>query len=426
MRIRENFTVFPRALRSGAVVFYYQCYDDKGRRQNARSTGKTKKTEARAFCMRLFKEGLLIPEQKVPTFAEYFNDFWNEETSEYLKWRALHEPLAQSTVANSRSHFENHIKNYFAKYRLDEITIDVIEKWLLSMSEKKDLVKNEENKTTLKPKTINNVLGTLKVMLAEPARKKIIKNNPCSEVKELKEEVSERKIFSVEEVRKLFPADWSSVWKSRFTYMINKLAACTGMRVGELRGLKPEHIFDDYIYVCGQYTRYGYKNKTKTKDNRNIPIMPLIKQELDELIAINGNGYLFSEDGGDKPVTMDSIRTHYNRALRKIGISNEEREKRNLSFHAWRHFFNTYMRMNNVSDSKVQSVTGHKSIKMTERYTHFDTRQFAEVRNVQAELLSLPDNTVNEGAVKKPEMKKAVQVKSKPAKKTGTKKKATA
>ena len=79
MRIRENFTVFPRSLRSGMVVFYYQCYDEKGRRQNARSTGQTKKTEAKAFCMKLFKEGLLIPEQKMPTFAEYFKDFWNEE-----------------------------------------------------------------------------------------------------------------------------------------------------------------------------------------------------------------------------------------------------------------------------------------------------------------------------------------------------------
>ena len=413
MRIKENFTVFPRVLRSGLVVFYYQCYDNKGRRQNARSTGQTKKTEAKAFCMRLFKEGLLIPEQKVPTFLEFTKDWWDEEKSPYLKWRALHEPLAYSTIVSCKGHYENHIKDYFAKYRLDEITADVVEQWLLFMSEKKDVIKNEENKTVLKPKTVNLVFGTFKLMMNEAYRRKIIKVNPCAEIKELKEEVFQRDIFTVGEVRKLFPADWSTVWKSKISYMINRLSACTGMRIGELRGLRPEHIFDDYIHVCGQYTRYGYKNVTKTKDNRKIPITPLIKQELDELIEMNGNGYLFSKDGGETPIQMEMISRHYDRALAKIGINTEERNRRNLSFHAWRHFFNTYMRMNNVSDSKVQSVTGHKSMKMTDHYTHFDTRQFSEVRTVQAELLALPDNTE-----KKPEQAKPEQPKGKPIKKT--------
>jgi integrase len=262
-------------------------------------------------------------------------------------------------------------------------------------------------------------------MIGEAARKKIIATNPCAEVKELKEEAVQRDIFTVDEVRKLFPVNWPAVWKSKITYMINRLAACTGMRVGELRGLKPEHVFPDYINVCGQYTQFGYKGVTKTKDNRKIPITPLIKQELDELTEINGNGYLFSADGGDTPITSEMIRRTYNRALRKIGIGDEEREARKLSFHAWRHFFNTFMRMNNIADSKVQSVTGHKTMKMTEHYTHFDTRQFTEVRNVQAELLALPDNTAPAAAVKKPGKKKAVQAKGKPANKTKTKKKAT-
>jgi integrase/recombinase XerD len=366
--------------------------------------------------MRLFKEGLLIPEQKVPTFLEFTKDWWDEEKSSYLKWRALHEPQAYSTIVSCRGHYENHIKEYFAKYRLDEITADVVEQWLLFMSEKKDVVKNVENKTVLKPKTVNLVFGTFKLMMNEAYRRKIIKVNPCTEIKELKEEVFTRDIFTVEEVRKLFPADWSAVWKSKIRYMINRLSACTGMRVGELRGLKPEHIFDDYIHVCGQYTRYGYKNVTKTKDNRKIPITPLIKHELDELIEMNGSGYLFSKDGGETPIQVEAISRHYDRALKKIGINAEERNKRNLSFHAWRRFFNTYMRMNNVADSKVQSVTGHKSMKMTDHYTYYDTRQFNEVRTVQAELLALPDNTEKELASAKPKAK-SKQVKQITAKK---------
>jgi integrase len=114
-----------------------------------------------------------------------------------------------------------------------------------------------------------------------------------------------------------------------------------------------------------------------------------MRQELDELIHANGDGYVFSDDGGTFPIKDHLIRKHFDHALEKIGISYDEKLNRNLSFHAWRHFFNTLLRMSNVSDSKVQSVTGHRSKSMTELYTHFDTRQFTEVRNVQDGLLAI-------------------------------------
>jgi hypothetical protein len=44
--------------------------------------------------------------------------------------------------------------------------------------------------------------------------------------------------------------------------------------------------------------------------------------------------------------------------------------------------------MSDVADSKVQSVTGHRSMRMTDHYTHFDTRQFNEIRDVQKILLT--------------------------------------
>ena len=71
MRIKAIFSVFARKLPSKKTVYYYHCYDEKGKRQWAKSTGLAKKSEAIAYCMKLFKDGLLIPEQKVPTFAEF-------------------------------------------------------------------------------------------------------------------------------------------------------------------------------------------------------------------------------------------------------------------------------------------------------------------------------------------------------------------
>ena len=74
------------------------------------------------------------------------------------------------------------------------------------------------------------------------------------------------------------------------------------------------------------------------------------------------------------------------------------------------------MRMSNVADSKVQKVTGHLTMKMTEKYTHFDTRQFTEIMDVQAELLSFNE----------PEKAAGKREKPKPEKKQSFKKKASA
>jgi integrase len=255
-------------------------------------------------------------------------------------------------------------------------------------------------------------------MLGEAVHQGLIKVNPTYAVKELTDEENERVILTLEEIRKLFPAQWNTVWDNWVAYKANRLAAGTGMRIGEIRGLRREHIHDDYIQVAGQYTRKGYKPKTKTKKNRDIPINQAIRRELEELIAINGEGYLFSEDEGVTPVRSETLQRQYNKALERIGIDGTERKKRNLTFHAWRHFFNTLLRMKNITDAKVQSVTGHLTKKQVERYTHFDTREFAEVREVQTTLLA-----AGEAEPKKKAAKQKVETAQTAKKtKTGTKK----
>jgi len=406
MRIKGTFTLFKRTMPSGHKIYYYQCYDIKGKRQFAKSTGKSVKSEAHEYCLKLFKNGLLIPEQKKPTFAEFSSGWWDIETCRYLKWRELHEPITDSTLIIYQANYKNHIKDYFAKFKLDEITPLVIENWLLFMREK-GVMRNEskrkkkkidENgnkiievkpKKLLKAKTINLALFTLKIMLGEAVKQKLIKTNPCDEVKELKKETTVRIILTAEEFKDLFPADWSLVWENEIVYKANLLAACTGLRIGELRGLRGNMVFDNYIHVQGQFQGKKYVDHTKTKDNRSIPISPAMRKMLDDLLAKNGNGYVFSDDCGKTPISNDWLNRGLNRALKTIGISHEEKLKRNLSFHSWRHFLNTLLLTSNVGLSKVQKVTGHKSLKMTDHYTHFDTKQFTEVVDVQNNLLAI-------------------------------------
>jgi integrase len=362
---------------SGRIVFYFQCYDENGARQNGRSTGCSKKTEATAYCMRLYREGALVPKKRTMTFEEYAEGWWDIKTCKYLEWRQVSDPLSEGTICMNKANTENYLKGFFGKFRLGDITKDTMKEWFVDMNRKK-----------LSAATTNTALKTLRVMLDEAVNRGILAGNPAKEVKELKAEEAERVILTLAELQNLFPKDWASVWDEGIIYKAHKLAACTGMRIGELRGLRGKYIFADYIHVCGQYTRHGYKANTKTKQNRNIPITAAMRRELDDLIRVNGEGFVFSEDGGRNPVSPERINRGYEKALENIGISHEERLERNLSFHAWRHFFNTVLRMNNVTDAKVQSVTGHRTKKMTDHYTHFDSREFTEIREVQTKLLS--------------------------------------
>jgi integrase len=103
-------------------------------------------------------------------------------------------------------------------------------------------------------------------------------------------------------VKQLFPVNWESVWEGdHLCYAANKLAACMGMRIGEILGLRGEYVFEDYIHVHAQYDEYGYR-PMKTKETRNIPLALVIMGELRRLMERNGRGFLFSLDGGAAPV----------------------------------------------------------------------------------------------------------------------------
>ena len=79
--------------------------------------------------------------------------------------------------------------------------------------------------------------------------------------------------------------------------------------------------------------------------------------------------------------------------------------------------------MANVALSKVQSVTGHKSDRMTEWYTHYDAKEFAEIRNVQETLLLPEAKTENKKDITKQD---TISDKTKAASKNGNRRKLTA
>jgi len=224
-------------------------------------------------------------------------------------------------------------------------------------------------------------------MMKWAARKRYIMRDPFLDVEKLMNEKKGKKIITPDEFKTLFVDDWKNAWDNDLLRCTaNKIAALTGMRCCEVLGLRGEFVFDDHLFLCGQYDEYGYR-ETKTKIKHHIPLAAELVRDLRKLMKVNGAGYIFSLDGGVTPVTRRHIYNGLFKALNKIGISKEEIDSRGLNIHAWRHFCNTEFQKAGLTVQKVQAVTGHKSERSTETYTHFDPMDFGEVPKIQAELL---------------------------------------
>ena len=375
MRYKEPFTVYPRKLKT-VTVFYYQCYDKNGKRICGHSTGQRTKTAAKMYCMELYRNGKLIPEKKPMSFAEFAHGWWDLKTCRYLEWRQMQNPLAPSTIDHYKTNLDLHIQPFFGKLKLNAISPDLVQNWIMGLS-----------REGFNNSSINVLIATLKVMMKEAVRLKLISSDPMEKIKKLIAYNKEVQILKYDEVQKLFPADWKKIWDSYEVYVFNKLAACTGMRMSEIAGLQCDNVYNDHIHVCVQYSKkYGIR-PLKTKDSRNIPITAVLHNELSTLTN-KAQGFIFSEDGGNEPLSRNRLYRETSAALEKIGINREERKKRGLALHHWRHYLNTALLMANVNTLKVQKVTGHKSLSMTRHYAHFDSRDFVEVLDVQNNLIA--------------------------------------
>ena len=264
--------------------------------------------------------------------------------------------------------------------KLKNITSYDIEKWLMAFA-----------KRGLSNQTANVNFTFLNIMLSDAVRRKLLDNNPAASVTPLKETPRVRDILSISEVGLIFDKkSIEKLWVKKVYYLANLLSACTGMRVAEVRAVRDEVLFEGYILVSKQYSsKYGLI-PTKTKDSRQVPIPSELQIELDKLRILNSGQYIFSTKDGEKPVSGFSLNYALRNAMTEIGISKDDQVKRNLSFHGWRHFFNTTMRTNDISDGKLKKLTGHRSQAMTEHYTHFKVGDFQDVQKIQEKILQMP------------------------------------
>lgn len=224
--------------------------------------------------------------------------------------------------------------------------------------------------------SINLYLSILSIILQEAVRVGYIERNPCTSVIKFSDTIKKKGILSENEIKILFSLDHRiQVWDSEVHFLVNYTAIHTGCRVGEILALTADKFFETYIEVSSSYDRkYGLKS-TKNKETRFVPIPKYLFEMLYRFNSINKGKFIFSlPNNYFKPISYSSVNKAFKKALEKIGITEECRRNRSITFHSYRHYFNTRLRESGLPDAVTRKIIGHKSSSMTENYSHIETR----------------------------------------------------
>ena len=153
--------------------------------------------------------------------------------------------------------------------------------------------------------------------------------------------------------------------RSSFLYIIVVLALSTGMRKGEILGLRWRDI--DF------HNRRIVIHETKNGERRAVPLVATSLQLIDQLKANDFNSmddFIFHSPE-DKTKSC-CIRTAWEKAIKRSAITD-------FRFHDLRHSTASYLAMNGASLLEIADILGHKTLQMVKRYSHLSEDHKATV-----------------------------------------------
>ena len=355
-------------------VYYVAFWDaaDKSYTRR-RSTGQTSGGAADDQARKWLAEG--IPAASGTTFKEYLTSFW-ESNGNYARAKlARGRKLSAAYQANSRGAVKKWVVPWLddkhPRLILEHVTAGICEGLLMYL-----------NGAGMSARRANSIYQAVTVALSEAHRLGRIRENPARKVGKLAETHAVREILTPAEARAFFALPWAD---ARYL-AINLLAATTGLRLGECLGLRAECVHDDWIDVSSNWQDGEGLKAPKWGSARAVPCPARTVAALRALPNPWSDGFVFAGDRKGRPLSKRKVEKAFNAAIAAIGISDEERRRRGLTFHSFRHWFNSMLR-GKIPDHALRMMTGHRDEKMTDRYTEITEEQRAAVGKVTAGLL---------------------------------------
>ena len=270
-------------------------------------------------------------EQRI-TFAEFYNDHYLPYIKKQIK-----------SYETNISVFKNHILPYFGLKNMVEIKKSEIITLHSNMVQKKKLAPATANKVLIFISHAFNVAMQLEI--------KGIEVNPASKIKPYLLNNARERYLTKDEATRLIDAINQTEQNIHLKYIIPMLIL-TGARRGEV--LKAKHEDFNLNQLCWTIPT------SKSGKKRVLPITPQLL-ELYKSIPKDDTPYLFASAKSKKPYV--TIYVSWNSARTRAGL-------KDLRMHDLRHSFASALVNNGRSLYEVQTLLGHSTSKMTQRYAH--------------------------------------------------------
>ncbi len=272
-----------------------------------------------------------------------FGDGIKTPFAEFVK--EVFEPVAK--LKRSYHTFEKHnIKSllvFFKDYALSEIRPLLVEKF------KRDRLNTPViGKKPRKPASVNRLLATLSGILSMACNNGLLIRNPCSKVKRLREDNARTRYLSIEEEETLTEGLKGPYIRLKPMVVI---ALNSGMRLSEIVNLS-------WHQVEWERNRINVIN-TKNSVDRTIPLTQIVKDLFIKLWRDSDktNERVFPTQ------KASAISLSFRLLIRKLKLVD-------FHFHDLRHTFATRLAESGVDAFTIAALLGHKTLAMTQRYTH--------------------------------------------------------
>ena len=372
MAPNKPFTLFKRN-----KLYYARFRMPDGMRSIPKSTGQTSRARAEQWCVDYLQtgHGQIVKRESI-TFQEFSRDFFKWESAWALDKRVRGLRISMGHCQDMERLLNLHINPGLGTSRLASIDRTIIKNF-----------RNDMYSRGYSGNTINKTLCAIRAILESAEEQGLIKFVP--RIDRAADNPKTKGILTPEEVKRLFSFKWETTaahcHPSRpdfMGYVGNLLAASTGLRLGELQALTLQDIHLDagYIRVWRSWSKKteSLNNTTKTGKERNIYIPSNVAAEIEKLIMMNPapdnpeSFLFFGEIKHDRPADCKFFIKSFYRALATIGIDEEERKQRNITFHSHRHWLNSLLINSKIPLQKVQSITGHVTADMSQHYYKLD------------------------------------------------------
>jgi len=292
--------------------------------------------------------------------------------------------LAETDKAANTARRERYVFDYYIKPVIGDTPLRDVNKGHIEEIKAAGITKG------LAPATVNIILATIRQVLNYGIDRGLIDSNPVSKVKKVKLDNRRMRFLTQDEAETLLTAIKA---KSIETYRITLFSLHMGLRAGEIFNLT----WADINLENGTV----FIKDTKTGHNRHAYMTDKVRAEIESMARGQGKDLVFPAREYAKIKHMTTISKTFMRAVDDLKLNEGiEDPRQKIVFHSMRHTFASWLVQKGVSIYVVKELLGHRTLTMTERYSHVagdHLRQAAAVLDSESNVIPFPKPEVDRG-----------------------------